>query len=468
MSPDKKEKDFLKTLNLYDAIAILAGAMIGSGIFVVSSHMAQEVNNTSLLLLVWIVSGVMTMIGALSLGEFSASLPHAGGQYIYLKETWGKITGFLYGWSLFLVIQTGAIAAVAVAFAKFLGGLCPNISSNVTLFYIYKLPVSSQQVIAIELIVLLTFINVFGVKLASKIQNFISATNIIALTGIIVSGLFIGLNTEVLTLNVSAPVNTPEFDINIFSVIAIALVGGIFAFEGWNNLTFVAAEIKNTKKNLPIALIAGTGLVILLYLLTNLAYVSVLSIDQVKNAQDGIIGAVFMQAIFGDYGKIIISIIIMIAAFGCVNSTILSGARVLYAMAKDKLFFAKMAQLGKKSNAPENALYLQGIWSIILVLSGTFSQLLDYLVFVALLFYTLTIGGLFIFRKKHPEIERPYKALGYPYLPIIYCVITIFVEINLLIYKPMYTWPGFLIVLTGIPVYLYWQKLNKKQVNTSE
>ncbi len=464
MSPDKKEKDFLKTLNLYDAIAILAGAMIGSGIFVVSSHMAQEVNNTSLLLLVWLVSGIMTIIGALSYGEFSASLPHAGGQYIYLKETWGKITGFLYGWSLFLVIQTGAIAAVAVAFAKFLGGLCPGISSSLPLFYIYKLPISSQQLIAIGLIILLTFVNVFGVKLASKIQNFISATNIIALAGIIISGLFIGFNTEVLNLNLSAPINMPSFDINIFSVVAIALVGGVFAFEGWNNLTFVAAEIKNTKRNLPLALIAGTGLVIFLYLLTNIAYISVLSIDQVKNAQDGIIGAVFMQTIFGDYGKLIISIIIMIAAFGCVNSTILSGARVLYAMAKDKLFFANMSRLGKKSNAPENALYLQGLWSIVLVVSGTFSQLLDYLVFAALLFYTLTVGGLFIFRKKYPDIERPYKALGYPYLPIIYCVVSIFVEINLLIYKPMYTWPGFLIVLTGIPVYMYWQKLNKKQI----
>ncbi len=462
MNQGKEQKDFFKTLNLYDAIAILAGAMIGSGIFIVSSHMAQEVNNTSLLLLVWLISGIMTIIGALSYGEFSASLPHAGGQYIYLKETWGKITGFLYGWSLFLVIQTGAIAAVAVAFAKFLGTLFPNISSSATLFYIYKLPVSSQQLIAIALIILLTFINVFGVKPASKIQNFISATNIIALAGIIFSGLFIGFNTEVLSLNISAPINITESNINIFSVIAIALVGGIFAFEGWNNLTFIAAEIRNTQKNLPLALIAGTGLVILLYLLTNIAYISVLSIDQVKSAQDGIIGAVFMESIFGYYGKVTISVIIIIAAFGCVNSTILSGARVLYAMAKDKLFFKHMSYLGKTSNTPENALYLQGLWSIILVISGTFSQLLDYLVFAALLFYTLTVGGLFIFRKKHPNLERPYKALGYPYLPIIYCVVSVFVKINLLIYKPMYTWPGFLIVLTGIPVYLFWQKLNKK------
>jgi APA family basic amino acid/polyamine antiporter len=461
MSLQNNPKNFIKTLNLFDATAIVAGAMIGSGVFIVSSDIAKDVQSAGLLLLVWLLSGVLTMIGAISYGEYAATWPEAGGQYVYIRKIWGEMSGFVYGWSLFLVIQTGSIAAVAIAFAKFLGILCPFINTSNHLISVYGFSVSSLQLIAIILIISLTGINLKGVKFASRIQNTVTVTNIIALAGIILCGIFIGANPGIISANFSNAFAIPDLNANLYSIIGITLVGGLFAFDGWNNLTFIAAEIKNTEKNLPLALLLGTGVVTFLYILTNLVYLSVLSVNDIGNATNGIVGATFMEAIFGDFGKVIISIIILIAAFGCVNSMVLAGPRVLYAMAKDGLFFKKLAVLGKKSNVPENSLYLQCIWSIVLVLSGTFSQLLDYFIFASLIFYMMTIGGLFIFRKKYPDIPRQYKAWGYPYLPIFYCVVCLFIEINLLIYKPLHTWPGLIIVFTGIPVYLFWKKISK-------
>ena len=464
MDSQDNSKNFIKTLNLFDATAIVAGAMIGSGIFIVSSGIAKDVQSASLLLLAWFVAGLMTIIGALCYGEYAASWPHAGGQYVYIRKIWGEISGFLYGWTLFLVIQTGAIAAVSIAFAQFLGILFPIISPSNQLFNFYNISISSQQLVAIILILFLTGINLRSVKLASSIQNIVTVTNVLALAGIIICGILLGLKADIISANFSNILSIPQLDTNIYSAVGIGLVGSLFAFDGWNNLTFIAAEIKNTEKNLPLALLFGTGIVVILYLLTNLIYLSTLSLSDVQNAHNGIVGATFMQGLFGIYGKIIISIIILIAAFGCVNSMVLAGPRVSYAMAKDGLFFKKLAVLGEKSKVPENALFLQCIWSIVLVMSGTFSQLLDYLIFAALLFYIMTIGGLFIFRKRYPDIPRPYKALGYPYLPIIYCIIGIFIEINLLIYRPLYTWPGLIIVLTGIPVYLLWKRMSKVDI----
>lgn len=461
MGAENNSKNFAKTLNLFDAVAIVAGAMIGSGIFIVSSDIAKDVQSTGLLLLVWFIAGIMTLIGALSYGEFAASLPEAGGQYVYIRKVWGEISGFLYGWTLFLVIQTGSIAAVSIAFAKFLGILFPIVSASNHLFNLYNFSISSQQLVAIILIIFLTGINLQSVTLASRIQNTVTVTNILALSGIIICGLLIGLNPEVISGNLSTAFTLPQLDTNIYSIVGIGLVGSLFAFDGWNNLTFIAAEIKNTERNLPLALLFGTGIVVVLYFLTNLIYLSALSLNDIQNAHNGIVGATFMQSLFGTYGKVIISVIILIAAFGCVNSMVLAGPRVFYAMAKDGLFFKKLANLGEKSNVPENSLFLQCFWSIVLVMSGSFSQLLDYLIFASLLFYIMTIGGLFIFRKKYPDIPRPYKAIGYPYLPIIYCAIGVFIEINLLIYKPLYTWPGLIIVLTGIPVYYFWKKFSK-------
>ncbi|EKE03848.1 MAG: hypothetical protein ACD_20C00137G0003 [uncultured bacterium] len=461
MGAENNSKNFAKTLNLFDAVAIVAGAMIGSGIFIVSSDIAKDVQSVGLLLLVWFIAGIMTIIGALSYGEFAASLPEAGGQYVYIRKVWGEISGFLYGWTLFLVIQTGSIAAVGIAFAKFLGILFPVVSASNHLFTLYNFTISSQQLVAIILIIFLTGINLQSVTLASRIQNTVTVTNILALSGIIICGLLIGLKGDIISGNFSAILTLPQLDTNIYSIIGIGLVGSLFAFDGWNNLTFIAAEIKNTEKNLPLALFFGTGIVVVLYFLTNLIYLSALSLNDIQNAHNGIVGATFMQSLFGTYGKVVISVIILIAAFGCVNSMVLAGPRVFYAMAKDGLFFKKLATLGEKSNVPENSLFLQCFWSIVLVMSGTFSQLLDYLIFASLLFYIMTIGGLFIFRRKYPDIPRPYKALGYPYLPIIYCAIGIFIEINLLIHKPLYTWPGLIIVLTGIPVYYFWKKFSK-------
>ena len=464
MDSQDNSKNFIKTLNLFDATAIVAGAMIGSGIFIVSSGIAKDVQSASLLLFVWFIAGLMTIIGALCYGEYAASWPDAGGQYVYIRKIWGEISGFLYGWTLFLVIQTGAIAAVSIAFAQFLGILFPIISPSNQLFNFYNISISSQQLVAIILILFLTGINLRSVKLASSIQNIVTVTNVLALAGIIICGILLGLKADIISANFSNILSIPQLDTNIYSAVGIGLVGSLFAFDGWNNLTFIAAEIKNTEKNLPLALLFGTGIVVILYLLTNLIYLSTLSLSDVQNAHNGIVGATFMQGLFGIYGKIIISIIILIAAFGCVNSMVLAGPRVSYAMAKDGLFFKKLAVLGEKSKVPENALFLQCIWSIVLVMSGTFSQLLDYLIFAALLFYIMTIGGLFIFRKRYPDIPRPYKALGYPYLPIIYCIIGIFIEINLLIYRPLYTWPGLIIVLTGIPVYLLWKRMSKVDI----
>lgn len=452
----ESSKDLKKSLGLFDAIAIVSGSMIGSGIFIVSSDIARQVGSPWLLMLVWLVAGLLTVSAGLCYGELAATWPHAGGQYVYLKNIWGKTVGFIYGWTLFLVIQTGTIAAVAVAFAKFLSLLFPVINSSSLLFHWGFIKISILQIVAVSLIAGLTFVNTRGVKTASVIQNVFTITKIAALLGIIFCGLFLFKDSSIFSHNFSQVI--PVLDKNIYSLVAVALVGALFSSDAWNNVTFIAAEIKNTSKNLPLSLILGIGSVILLYLLINVAYLHVLPMIQIMNVPNDMVAAALMKSIFGGSGAVIISIIVLIATFGCVNGIILSGARVYYAMAKDGLFFKKLAQLGKKSNVPENSLILQGIWSILLVLSGSYSQLLDYVIFAAIIFYIMTIGGVLIARKKYPDIERPYKVMFYPYLPILYCIVSLFIAVNLLIYKPDYTWPGLLIVLSGFPVYWFWKK----------
>ena len=450
---ENNSTNFKKTLNLFDAVTIVAGSMIGSGVFIVSADISRNVQSAWLLLLVWLIAGIMTILGALCYGEFAASMPEAGGQYVYLKKIWGEFVGFLYGWTLFLVIQTGIIAAVAVAFAKFLGVLIPGIGASRVLISWHGFGISSQQLAAISLIALLTIINARGVKFGALIQNIFTSTKVIALLGIILCGLLFGINFHIIHLNFSHIFNATT-SISPFAAISIALVGALFSSDSWNNVTFVAAEIKNPEKNLPRALLLGTGMVIFLYLLVNLAYLFVLSLSQIQHAPDDIVGAAFMEAILGNPGKIIIFII---SAIGCINGSLLAGARVFYAMAKDGLFFKKLAILDSKANVPVNALIIEASWASLLVMSGSYMQLLDYVIFAALLFYILTISGLFIFRKKFPYVSRPYKTIGYPYSPIIYCILAFIVMINLLIYKPDYSWAGLLIVLTGIPVYFIWK-----------
>ena len=446
----------LKKLKLFDAVTIVAGSMIGSGIFIVSSDIARQVNSTGLLLLVWLVAGILTILGALCYGEYAACWPQAGGQYVYLRRVWGELIGFLWGWTSFLVIQTGTIAAVAAAFSKFLGILFPAVNSTHYLINSHYFSVSYQQITAIALIICITVINLAGIKVGSIIQNVFTVTKVLSLIGLISCGIYWGLNSH--NINFSGILTLPAFDINLISIMAVAMVGALFSSDAWNNVTFIAAEIEKAEKNLPLALIIGTGSVIILYLLTNIAYVMVLPFSLIQHPSEDLVGAAFMGSVFGSYGKNIISMIILVSVIGCINGLILAGARVFYAMAKDGLFFKNLSKLGNKSGVPENSLALQGLWASILVMSGTYSQLLDYVIFTALIFYIMTIGGLFIFRKKYPDIPRPYKTVGYPYIPLIYCIIAIFIALNILISKPLYAWAGLIIVMAGIPVYIFWKR----------
>ena len=455
-----------KTLGLFDAIAIVSGTMIGSGIFIVSTDIAQQVNSTLLLLLVWLIAGVMTIFAVLSYSELAVSIPETGGQYVYLKKIYGRLVGFLYGWTFFLVIQTGVIAAVSVAFAKFLAIIVPFFDSTNYIINSGFLKFSTQQCLAIFIIAFITMINTKGTKFGVMIQNTFTVAKIIALLGIIICGLTIGLKPEILHLNFSNFWSLPHLDTNIFSIIAVALVGALFSADSWNNLTFIASEIKKPEKNLPLAFIFGTGTVILLYILTNLAYLSVLYLSQIKTPGEDIVAATMMAVIFGSAGKVIISLIILVSAFGCINGNVLAGARVLYAMANDGVLFKKLSVIDEKTDVPLNALIIQGAWACLLVLSGSYSQLLDYIIFSALLFYVLTVIGLFIFRRKYPEVITAYRVPFYPYLPIAYCLMGSFVLFNLLIFKPAYTWPGLIIVLSGIPVYYVWGYFSRKSAPT--
>ena len=457
---EKKQVSLERSLNLFDAIAIVSGSMIGSGIFIVSADIARLVNSSLMLLLVWIVAGVMTLIAGLCYAEYSASIPEAGGQYIYLKKVWGRFAGFLYGWVSFLVIQTGTIAAVAVAFAKFSGVLFPQISSDIKLFSFHGISVSSLQMLAIFLIVILTYFNIRGIKDGVIIQNIFTSAKILALVGMILCGIFLGFNPQVFSENITTFAR-PE-NISISSAIAVAMVGALFSSDSWYNVTLIASEIKNPERNLPMSLFLGIGGVVLIYVLVNVIYLGVLPLDAIKHASEDIVGAAFMGEIFGVWGKVIIAVMIVIAALGCVNGVILSGARIYYAMAKDGLFFNYLAELNK-NHVPANALILQGVWASFLVLTGSYSDLLDYVIFVALLFYILTIGGLVYFRKKYPDINRPYKAILYPYLPLMYCFMAIFICINLLIHKPQYTIPGLVLVGIGALVYLFRFKLRNSK-----
>ena len=457
-----------RTLSLFDAITIVSGTMIGSGIFIVSSEIAKQVNSTMLLLLVWLFAGIMTIFAALSYSELSVAIPETGGQYIYLRKIWGRLVGFLYGWTFFLVIQTGVIAAVSVAFAKFLAIIIPFFASSNLIINSELIKLSTQQCLAIFIIIFITMINTRGVKYGVIIQNVFTVAKIISLVGIIICGLCIGLRPEILHVNFAHFWSLPHTGINIFSLISIALVGALFSADAWNNLTFIASEIKKPEKNLPLAFIYGTGLVILLYLLTNVSYLAVLHLNQIKVPGEGIVAATMMAAIFGSAGKVVISLIILVSAFGCINGNVLAGARVLYAMANDGVFFKKLSVIDEKTDVPLNALVVQGVWASILVLSGSYSELLDYIIFSALLFYVLTVSGLFVFRRKYPEVQTAYKVPFYPYLPIAYCLMATFVAFNLLIFKPAYTWPGLIIVLSGIPVYYAWGYFSRKAVSLQE
>lgn len=447
-----------KKLNLLDSTMLVIGSMIGSGVFIVSAGMLRDLGSVENLLLAWIVTGVLTLFAALSYAELGAAMPKAGGQYIYLKEAYGKMYGFLYGWTLFTVIQTGTIAAVAVAFAKFSGLLFPVISEKNVLLEIGAFKFTTVQLLGIVVLWTLTISNFREVKKGAFIQNLFTISKIIALLFVILAGVYFVANAETSQWSWDwSKLSFQGIGIGLFSA---ALVGSIFSSDAWNNITFTAGEIDKPEKNLPRSLLLGTGAVTLLYISCNLIYVKALSADQITHAEFDRVGTLLMSTVFGETGAYLMAILIMISTFGCLNGLTLSGARVYYAMAKDGYFLSSAAQLNK-NESPQKALVMQAVWTSILTLSGSYGDLLDYVVFAVLLFYILTVAGVFVLRHKQPNLNRPYKVFAYPIVPAVYIIMASIICVSLLIYKPNYSYPGLLIVLLGVPVY-YWMRRKEK------
>ncbi|HUI83622.1 MAG TPA: amino acid permease [Candidatus Binatia bacterium] len=507
LSTTSSETEFVKGLGLVSSTAIVMGSMIGSGIFIVSAEIARLGDSPALLIGAWVLTGFLTVTGALAYGELAAMMPHAGGQYVYLREALGPLWGFLYGWTLFLVIQAGTIAAVGVAFGKFLGIFLSSVSSTHWLIHLWHVPpipigpmvlgnmdvgLNTQNLAAILLVIFLSVLNIFGVRLGAAVQNVFTTAKTAALLGLVILGVFVGRNAQAIAANfgmndgsanfwrnagwhalhpVQVGVGGPIALVGTLTILAVAQVGSLFSSDAWNNITFTAAEVRNAKRNLPLALAVGTGAVTLLYILANLVYLSVLPLHGDASgvtilargiqhaAEDRVATAVFQQ-IFGTSGAAIMAAAILVSTFGCNNGLILAGARVYYAMARDGLFFRGAGRLHPRYHTPVRSLAMQCIWTCILCISGSYSQLLDYIIFAVLVFYILTIAGLFVLRLRRPDEPRPYRAFGYPVLPAMYILIATFIDIVLLRYKPQYTWPGLIIVLLGIPVYFLWSRRN--------
>jgi len=486
--------ELIKGLGLFDSTMIVIGSMVGSGIFIVSADSSHQVQSPGLLIVVWLAAGLMTLIGALSYGELAAAMPRAGGQYVYLRESLGPLAGFLYGWTMLLVIQTATIAAVAIAFAKFTAVLAPWFSASHWIWKIgtfgpwqlwfgslgpYNVGLNRQNLLAILSIVVLTWINTQGLRLGKIVQNIFTVAKTASLGLLIVLGFIFSTaiaratnftsfwRNAGLSITHPYPPDAPNWMIATITLVGVAMVGSLFSMDAWNNVTFTAAEVKNPSRNLPLSLALGTGTVILLYTLANLAYLRVLPISGdphgatalargIEFALDGRVATAVAEVIFGPAGAILMAVAILISTFGCNNGLILSGARIYYAMAKDRLFFASAGTVNRH-HAPGVALVVQCIWASLLCLSGTYGQLLDFLIFAVVIFYILPLIGLFILRWKRPDMQRPYRAIGFPVLPALYIVMAVFLEIQLLRYKPQYTWPGLIIVLLGVPVYFIWK-----------
>jgi APA family basic amino acid/polyamine antiporter len=470
-----------KSLNLLDATLIVTSGMIGSGIFIVSADISRTLGGPGWLLLAWVISGVMTVCAALAYGELAGMFPQAGGQYVYLKEAFNPLVAFLYGWTLFTVVQSGTIAAVAVAFAKFTGVLVPQLGDSNILFTVGSFKITAAQLTGIGCILFITILNSRGINYGKLINRVFTSTKLIALFGLIVLGIFIFNNPTVWHQNLAhfwdfGTYNADEkgnvtftalTSIGLISAIGVALVGSLFSSDAWNNVTFIAGDIENPKRNIPLSLFFGTGMVTILYLLANVAYLKLLPFFGNPNAADVMgkglqfpthdrVGTAAATMIFGNSATIIMALLIMVSTFGCNNSIILSSVRVYQTMANDGLFFQKM-KANNRHGVPGFALWVQFIWASLLCLSGKYGDLLDYIMFAVILFYILTIIGLFALRIKRPDEPRPYKAFGYPVVPIIYILFALFFCIDLLIMKPAYSYPGLMIVLLGLPVYWFWR-----------
>ncbi len=463
---------FHRSLGLFDSTMLVAGSMIGSGVFIVSADIARTVGSPALLILVWGITGLLTLIAATSYGELAGMMPQAGGQYVYLRKSFGPLAGFLYGWTLFTVIQTGTIAAVAMAFAKFTAVLIPSMSEKAVLVDLGILTISPAQLLAIAIIVLLTALNARGVELGKIIQNTFTSTKIISVVGLALVGLIIGLTRNDVGA-VFSQASTIQFDtpLVLMTAIAVAMVGSVFSSDAWNNITFAAAEVKEPNRTIPRALIYGGVLVTALYILTNLAFVMLMPTmgdpagadamaRGISHATNDRVGSAAAEVMFGGAGAAIMAVLIMVSTFGCNNGLILSGSRAYFAMAADGLFFKRASVLNAKG-VPASSLWIQCIWASALCLSGTYGALLDYVVIAALIFYSLTILGIFRLRSTQPLAERPIKAFGYPFLPALYIIAATFICVVLLIEKPGTTWPGFVIIALGVPVYFAWTMRTK-------
>lgn len=481
VSGSHAEGGFVKAMTLTDATMLVAGSMIGSGIFIVSADIGRTVGTPLWLIFVWLLTGVITLLGALSYGELAAMFPRAGGQYVFLRESLGPLTGFLYGWALFIVIQTGTIAAVAVAFGKFLGVLWPSITPDLYSWFPrfqlhtpggpIDLGLSPQRVVALAVVWVLTWVNLRGVREGKLVQTTLTFLKAGVLLLLILLGLTVGRNVTALAANFSVGHFAPHVDLTSAFVLGIgtALVGSLFSSDAWNNVTFAAAEVQNPRRNLPLALALGTGLVTVLYIAANFAYLNVLplvgSADGATVLARGIqfatqdrVGTAAAEMIFGPAGVTIMASAILVSTFGCNNGLILAGARVYWAMARDNLFFKRAGALNARE-VPAFALILQAIWTSVLCLTGTYGQLLDYVIFAVLIFYAATTIGLFVLRRRLPDVERPYRAFGYPVLPALYILLALAVAVVLLVADKTraQAMSGLVIVLIGVPVYFLWR-----------
>jgi basic amino acid/polyamine antiporter, APA family len=502
------EKTLVERLGLFDSTMIVAGAMIGSGIFIVSADIARQVGAPGWLLLTWVITGLLTVAVALSYGELAAMMPKAGGQYVFLREAFSPFWGFLYGWTLFLVIQSGTIAAVGVAFARFLGVIFPAISPTawivppLHLSHDYALSLSWQQLVGLASVGFLTWMNTRGLETGRIVQDIFTSAKILALAALVIGGILLARNAEAVAANFGdwftpRGVSTirPDFSFlpavtaqtgvfGLLVALAVAQVGSLFAADAWNNVTFIAGEVRSPRRNLPLSLVLGTGLVVTLYVLANVAYLNVLPLDQIQTAPDDRVGTAALEVLFGSWGALLMAVAIVISAFGCNNGLILAGARVLYAMARDGLFFRKAGNLNR-FEVPAWALWMQGVWSMLLILPRTrlwgadgsplldatsglprygnlYGDLLDYIVSSVLIFYILTMLGLFRLRRTRPDALRPYRAWGYPWVQVLYVAAATAIAVTLFVYKTQTTWPGLVIVLSGVPVYFLWRKLGRR------
>ena len=497
---ERQSTEFVRGLGLFDSTTIVVGSMIGSGIFIVSAQIARDTGSTGALLAAWIITGLMTVSAALSYGELASMMPKAGGQYVYLREAYSPLWGFLYGWTLFLVIQTGTIAAVAVGFARFLGVVWPAISPStwvvppIAISEKYAISLSVQQLVALLLILFLTALNTRGLKLGKLIQNIFTSAKTLALAALILAGVLVGRNAAAIHANFSGlwtlhdprtiepganwmksfipSVTAASGAFGLLIAFGVAQVGSLFAADAWNNITFTAGEVKNPKRDIPVSLAVGTAVVISLYFLANLGYLSTLTLRQIQTAPDDRVATATLAVIFGNSGATLMALAIMVSTFGCANGLILAGARVYYAMSRDGLFFRSIGRLNAH-HVPAMGLVLQGIWAAILVLLRTrivnaatgvvsygnlYGVLLDYVIFAVLIFYVLTIGGIFVLRRKRPNAERPYRAWGYPVVPVLYILAAVIIMLILILYQTQDTWPGLVIVLLGVPVYWFWSR----------